>query len=264
MAKKHYPNVLNNLLKGLRQKHFGRRSGSKVAETIGVLPAYIAKIESGEITRPSTKQGSNVLSKLIALYSPYGDWEEPLTLLAEAVETNALSNDPPFRFTAFKKSLLSKIPVSARTLSVYSILPLDLPRPDINKRAYTIVSFDRFISATIKESFYRYSFGVLYPCRSTSGFIWPHLNYFNTCADITCFDGVILVGDWFGRTFVTAEPSVIEVWTAIFNKMTELCIPHEDLQNCYEMQEINPLFRPHNCPEIKVPPDLVSELPTED
>lgn len=257
MARKPYPNVLNNLLKALRLKYIGKRSVTKVAESITEFPAYVTKIESGEISKPS----KDVLPKLINLYTPWGGWAEPITLLHEAVDSGALSNDPPFKFTALKASLIAKIPITCRALSSQSSLTLDMPNHAINRRAYTIVSFDRFLKASSTDDFYKGLIGVLPMCKSTSGFTWPHLNYFDNCADITCFGDILLVGDWNGRTLVTAEPSVLDVWLSIFDKMTELCLSEETLRHYEYRQSMYEFPAAPDCPLIDVPPALVRELP---
>ncbi len=83
------PNLLNNLLKAFRIRKFGKTPLIEVAETVGVKPDYLSKVESGTLEKPSEEN----LFKMLDAYGCSPVWRNSLHSLWGHVVDGAVGFD---------------------------------------------------------------------------------------------------------------------------------------------------------------------------
>lgn len=89
MPKSPRPNLLNNALRRLREWPDGKCKVSHLAEEIGVSPAYLTKVETGHLNRPSRE----VFDRLVEYHEPDADVLSVLTALYDEVGDGAPLDD---------------------------------------------------------------------------------------------------------------------------------------------------------------------------
>ena len=83
------PNLLNNLLKRHRQQAFPERSIAYAAKKMGIEPAYLVKVESGDLEKPN----DDTFPILVKWYCNNSDWAKTLTWVKSLANAGELHSD---------------------------------------------------------------------------------------------------------------------------------------------------------------------------
>jgi hypothetical protein len=194
------PNLLNNLLRNIRQKERPTESIEVVAKSMNVdyiTGTYLTKIENGDLKKPKE------IEPIAKAYSDGAiNWLPLLTMVDTYIRSDAANDDPPWPHFKDAYKLFVGSPFSRW---VYGTL-FDQRMIDSRGTSLVSIDFNRFEVEISKDTI---------PYTRITSSAAAELTFGTPCA--VSFHEVILLVNPMHAPMITASPEVLAKWHKNFN-----------------------------------------------